>query len=452
LSVTEVDTKLANNTSEVTINDPSKGELVGLSKVCGEAKIIGPQQYEVPFTIFVTNMGSTTLSKIQVVDDLDRAFGNGAVILDSLIKVEANEGLTGSVTYTGRGTTIKLLNESLSTLAVGKKAAINFKVKVDLSKANIDDFYNIATVTVGGTTDSTTTTNANVLTDLSTNGFSADPDGDPSNNDEPSPIQLALSIDPSKPAIGVALSIVDTVAFDAKAYDVTYMAIIQNLGAVNLTNVVLIDSLAKTFTDTLEYTIIGKPMVNSGSTLVVNDDFDGKANPSVISGIETSTLAVGKAYTVYYTVRLFHEKNSGPYFNSVIVKGTAGGVIAVDTSNNGVNIIPTENSATAFSIPVPLNILVVIPEGFSPNGDTFNDVYKLKIPTGTTLEEYHIYNRWGHLVYVDKGGKVIKEGWDGKSNTGILFETNGVPDGTYFYSIKLSNEENRRVGFITVAR
>lgn len=80
------------------------------------------------------------------------------------------------------------------------------------------------------------------------------------------------------------------------------------------------------------------------------------------------------------------------------------------------------------------------------------DVYKLKISTGTTLEEYHICNRWGHLLYVDKRGKVIKEGWDGKSNTGILFETNGVPDGTYFYSIKLSNEENRRVVFITVAR
>jgi uncharacterized repeat protein (TIGR01451 family)/gliding motility-associated-like protein len=450
ISVTQVDNVVSNNSSEFTINDPASTQTVGLSKVCGEAIIIGPQKYEIPFTIFVTNMGNTELSNIQVTDDLDRAFGNGAVLLDSNIVVTVDSGLVANAIYTGTGDKLNLLEAAQSKLAVGQKSAINFKVKVDLSNANIDEFFNIAKVTVNNVVGDSTTQ----IADLSTNGFSPDPDGDgdPSNNDEPSPIILNLNIDPNKPAIGVALAVVDTLEFDDKAYDITYVAIVQNLGGVMLKNIQMIDSLSKTFADTLKYEIVGTPMVNAEGTIKINKGFDGRNNPFLLTGDSTSMLAVAQADTVFFTVRVYHQNNSGPFFSSILASGTFGTAVAVDTSNSGLEIIPTDNSPTVVRIPIPLNLLVIIPDGFSPNGDNVNDTYTIKIPTGIALEEFHIYNRWGHLVYTDQNENILTQGWNGEANTGILSTTTGVPDGTYYYSIKLSNEEKRRVGFITVAR
>ncbi|MDP5140230.1 MAG: DUF11 domain-containing protein, partial [Spirosomaceae bacterium] len=265
ISVTQVDNVVSNNSSEFTINDPASTQTVGLSKICEEAIIIGPQRYEIPFTIFVTNMGNTELTNIQVIDDLDRAFGNGAVLLDSNIVVRVDSGLVANATYTGRGDKLNLLDAAQSKLKVGQKAAIKFSVKVDLSKANIDEFFNIARVTVNNVVGDSTTQ----LSDLSTNGFSPDPDGDgdPGNNDEPSPIILNLNIDPNKPAIGVALAVVDTLETDSKAYEITYVAVVQNLGGVVLKNVQLVNDLAKTFADTLKYEFFGKPTAAAAKAL-----------------------------------------------------------------------------------------------------------------------------------------------------------------------------------------
>ena len=131
-----------------------------------------------------------------------------------------------------------------------------------------------------------------------------------------------------------------------------------------------------------------------------------------------------------------------------MASGTFGTAVAVDTSNSGLEIIPTDNSLTVVRIPIPLNLLVIIPDGFSSNGDNVNDIYTIKISTGIALEEFHIYNRWGYLVYTDQNENILTQGWNGEANTGILSTTAGVPDGTYCYSIKLNNEEKRRVGFI----
>ncbi|MDP5139389.1 MAG: gliding motility-associated C-terminal domain-containing protein, partial [Spirosomaceae bacterium] len=190
---------------------------------------------------------------------------------------------------------------------------------------------------------------------------------------------------------------------------------------------------------------------NAGATIKINSAFNGKGDTKMLTGDSTSTLAIAQVDTVYFTVRVFHQNNSGPYFSSIIASGTFGTAVAVDTSNNGLEIIPTDNSPTVVRIPVPLNTEVKIPAGFSPNGDGKNDTFIIEIPLGVELEEFYIYNRWGQLVYTDENLNVaLTSGWNGEANTGILATSAGVPDGTYYYSIKLSNEEKRRVDFITV--
>jgi gliding motility-associated-like protein len=73
------------------------------------------------------------------------------------------------------------------------------------------------------------------------------------------------------------------------------------------------------------------------------------------------------------------------------------------------------------------------------------------VPTITNFK-VEIFNRWGQLVYKDINGAIVTSGWDGMSNQGLRLGGEGVPDGTYFYVLKLSNEKEQRVSYMTLAR
>ena len=77
-----------------------------------------------------------------------------------------------------------------------------------------------------------------------------------------------------------------------------------------------------------------------------------------------------------------------------------------------------------------------MPNAFSPNDDTFNDVYKAK-RGWQSLVEFHaaIYNRWGQKLYEwdDPSG-----GWDGKFN-GV-----DVKQGVYFCEVKAKGADGRK--------
>jgi gliding motility-associated-like protein len=52
--------------------------------------------------------------------------------------------------------------------------------------------------------------------------------------------------------------------------------------------------------------------------------------------------------------------------------------------------------------------------------------------------EVKIFNRWGNLIYATKAYNNSSNFWDGKANAGgITPGSQNVPDGTYFYVIKL---------------
>ena len=69
------------------------------------------------------------------------------------------------------------------------------------------------------------------------------------------------------------------------------------------------------------------------------------------------------------------------------------------------------------------------PNVFSPNEDGLNDFFTLDLE-GDFKEcfELEIYNRWGNLIYQNSNGNR----WDGKTNSG-----KDVPQGTYFYILKI---------------
>ena len=80
---------------------------------------------------------------------------------------------------------------------------------------------------------------------------------------------------------------------------------------------------------------------------------------------------------------------------------------------------------------------IKLPNGFTPNGDGFNDLYVIKGIQGFPDSQLDIFNRWGNLVYSKKG---YTNDWNGLSNDG-----NELPDGTYFIVVDLNAEGKENV-------
>jgi gliding motility-associated-like protein len=77
--------------------------------------------------------------------------------------------------------------------------------------------------------------------------------------------------------------------------------------------------------------------------------------------------------------------------------------------------------------------VLLMPTAFSPNGDGINDVFKPMLEPDCIISGYtlHIYNRWGQMIYNNKSGNSIAEGWDGRFN-GLPAEV-----GSYMYFLQL---------------
>jgi gliding motility-associated-like protein len=68
----------------------------------------------------------------------------------------------------------------------------------------------------------------------------------------------------------------------------------------------------------------------------------------------------------------------------------------------------------------------------TPNGDGFNDTWKVNDPPQIQGCEVKIFNRWGQLVFESND---YNNTWSGTKDSEEL------PDGVYFYSIQCSDKE-----------
>jgi gliding motility-associated-like protein len=88
---------------------------------------------------------------------------------------------------------------------------------------------------------------------------------------------------------------------------------------------------------------------------------------------------------------------------------------------------------------------IYIPEAFTPNGDTKNDIFDIKfsfLPSDYTLL---IYNRWSNVVFESTDPE---KDWDGRSISG-----KPVPAGAYIYYLKIVTDTKQTIekrGNITV--
>lgn len=88
-----------------------------------------------------------------------------------------------------------------------------------------------------------------------------------------------------------------------------------------------------------------------------------------------------------------------------------------------------------------------IPNVFTPNNDNYNDFfYPIKMKNISNID-VQIYNRWGNLIFSEKG---LTFKWNGINNKG-----NKCSEGTYYYLIESTNicdEREIKKGFLTLLR
>ncbi|KAA5822307.1 gliding motility-associated C-terminal domain-containing protein [Algibacter amylolyticus] len=123
--------------------------------------------------------------------------------------------------------------------------------------------------------------------------------------------------------------------------------------------------------------------------------------------------------------------------NTVLDNGTYYAVYEVTSTLSGQTITCESN---AVGITVDLTACdpkeLVIPDAFSPNGDSINDTFEL-LNIEFVYPDYNIeiYNRYGRVVFK---GDIEVGFWDGKSNQGGFSSSEVLPTGVYFYVINFN--------------
>ncbi len=91
-------------------------------------------------------------------------------------------------------------------------------------------------------------------------------------------------------------------------------------------------------------------------------------------------------------------------------------------------------------------LFISIPNVFTPNYDDVNDLWTISFE-GAIDMHLEIFNRYGVKIYESNGTGIQ---WDGKTLSG-----EPVPEGTYFYSLEVTdvmNNVNKFKGYITLVR
>lgn len=93
-----------------------------------------------------------------------------------------------------------------------------------------------------------------------------------------------------------------------------------------------------------------------------------------------------------------------------------------------------------------VRVFVGMNEGFSPNGDGYNDTWEISYLNQYESSKIEIFNRWGTSLWSSSYPSI--ENWDGK------FNGSDLPVGTYYYIITFDSSLNKEplTGPVTIVR
>lgn len=130
-----------------------------------------------------------------------------------------------------------------------------------------------------------------------------------------------------------------------------------------------------------------------------------------------------------------------------INNSTGSGVTFIGTDSQTLVVEATHSDGCVLTDSVLVIVVeLTIPNGFSPNSDGKNDVFRIP-----ELDEYpgsfSVWNRWGDVVLEEAD---YQNDWDGTCRTSTCLGSGNLPQGTYFYLVDIEGITFK--GYITLKR
>jgi len=144
-----------------------------------------------------------------------------------------------------------------------------------------------------------------------------------------------------------------------------------------------------------------------------------------------------------------------------IIENPASGIVMISADGQSFDYLPgqsfcgdavltyqicNDNGCSTATVSIDVNCIgseeVKVYSGFSPNGDTINDYFKIENIENFPNSELIVFNRWGSKVFNQKG---YQNNWNGSYRNTML------PDGTYYYIVKL-DEKREMSGYVQLQR
>jgi gliding motility-associated-like protein len=217
--------------------------------------------------------------------------------------------------------------------------------------------------------------------------------------------------------------------------------------------------------------IIVTPTITTTYTVTLTDGNSCSNTANVVVTVQSvggSLTANDDAFNVFSGIVYIFDITSNDLnaTSPSIISGPINGTATINASNNlvytanpnyvGTDII-TYTICDAFcanicdtavvTITVSREIVIEVPGGFTPNGDNINDIFVIQGLDQYPNNELTIYNRWGSIVY---SAKPYNNDWDGKSTGSGVIMGDYVTTGTYFYVLKLSEDQEPLKGSLEI--
>lgn len=208
---------------------------------------------------------------------------------------------------------------------------------------------------------------------------------------------------------------------------------------------------------TYDYELIQVTEGSYGCTLTLNESFTGIIHPKPIPQFSFSPDVLMTSQSVaYFTNESIGAASYQWYFGdgSTSEEVHPNHLYTVDGMEEfTVYLYATSEfgciDSTSVTIRVKEEVLVYVPNAFTPDGDMHNNTFLPIISGGIELEDYtlQIYNRWGELIFESYD---LSIGWDG------IYRGNMAQDGTYSYVIEIKyigeGKRERIVGHVNLLR
>ncbi|MBH83756.1 MAG: hypothetical protein CMP70_03675 [Flavobacteriales bacterium] len=225
----------------------------------------------------------------------------------------------------------------------------------------------------------------------------------------------------------------------------------------------------------------GDSIVIDANSFANYSNYSWSLNPSQVTNVDESSLGlvVTNSSTIFVTVSdyssacSFTDELDIVVLNPTIVSNDDFGIIRGEsamlsitdgeppylwsttetTSDIVVNPLVTTNyiayaldTVTGCIGKDTVRVFVGMNEGFSPNGDGYNDTWEISYLNQYESSKVEIFNRWGTSIWSSSYPSI--ENWDGK------FNGSDLPVGTYYYIITFDSSLNKEplTGPVTIVR